>query len=113
MNTRAVELSMSNTTPGPWEIEWYVCREGEKELWRVPQYIGPIGVEHNHWAGYHLDVSEDDARLIAAAPDMFASGKPLADLVEHFSGADSETIAVTAGELRSLAAAIAKAEGRT
>lgn len=52
-----------------------------------------------------------NARLIAAAPDMYASAQPIAACVEGFSGPDSEYISVTAGELRALAAALAKATG--
>lgn len=57
-------------TPGPWKIDWYVCREGNKELWRVPRSIGPAYVDHNHWAGNYITVDDADARLIAAAPDL-------------------------------------------
>lgn len=57
-------------THGPWEIEWYVCKTGDEEHWRVPKSIGPVSVDHNHWAGYYLEVSEEDARLISAAPDL-------------------------------------------
>lgn len=68
----------------PWHIDWYVCtadtddvkyakskgrtiKVGD-ELWRVPRSIGPISTNHCHWAGQHLDVSEDEAYLAAAAP---------------------------------------------
>lgn len=61
---------MSKHTPGPWEINWYICKEGGKELWRAPAEIGPISPEHNHWGGWLLSVDEADARLIAAAPDL-------------------------------------------
>lgn len=74
-------------TPEPWEIDWFICRmdrndvayaikEGKSnakvgdELWRVPRSIGPIGIEHNHWAGWYLTVKPDDAYLIAAAPKL-------------------------------------------
>jgi hypothetical protein len=70
---------MSAHTSGPWTIDWYICREGNKELWRVPKSIGPIGIDHNHWAGHHLTVDRDDARLIAAAPTLLAALKLIAD----------------------------------
>ena len=58
-------------TPGPWNIDWYVCTEKGEELWRTPRAIGPIAPDHNHWAGWNLGVEEPDARLIAAAPEMY------------------------------------------
>lgn len=61
------------TAPGPWPIDWYICREGKKELWRVPRAIGPLSVDHNHWAGNYLDVGAADAALVAAAPDLLAA----------------------------------------
>ena len=63
----------SKHTPGPWTINWYICREGKKELWRVPHSIGPVSTDHNHWAGNHLDVEAADAALISAAPDLLAA----------------------------------------
>jgi hypothetical protein len=69
-----------------WNIDWYICRADRDdvaankasakplkvgdEFWRVPRSIGPISVEHNHWAGYHLDISVEDALKIAAVPEM-------------------------------------------
>ena len=71
-------------------ITWYTCRANKSDveydkslppdkrenikvgdvLWRVPHSIGPINIDHSHWAGWHLDCEESDAILIAAAPDM-------------------------------------------
>ena len=62
---------MSKFTPGPWEIDWYICTVAGKEIWRTPRAIGPIAPDHNHWAGWNLGVEEPDARLIAAAPEMY------------------------------------------
>ena len=64
-------------TPGPWKIDWYICRDAGKELWRVPRSIGPACVDHNHWARNHIAVDEADARLIAAAPDLLEALKSL------------------------------------
>ena len=66
-------MSAAKHTPGPWPIGWYICREGKKELWRVPLFIGPLSTDHNHWAGTYLEVSEADAALISAAPDLLAA----------------------------------------
>lgn len=72
-------------TRGPWKIDWYECRADSEDvkagtakkvgdmLWRVPRSIGPISVGENHWAKLHLDVSEEDARLIAAAPELLSA----------------------------------------
>jgi hypothetical protein len=72
---------MSKHTPGPWEIDWYICREGNKELWRVPRSIGPAYVDHNHWAGNYITVDEANARLIAAAPDLLDALKEAATVL--------------------------------
>lgn len=74
-----------------WDINWYVCRadaadveyaRGKQEpnlelqvggeLWRVPHGIGPLTVEHSHWAGDYIDCTEKQARVAAAAPAMLA-----------------------------------------
>lgn len=81
-------------TPGPWEIRWYECtadsndvayakKEGEQlkvgdVLWRVPYCIGPVAIDHNHWAGDHLDVGEEDAHLVATAPLLYEALERLA-----------------------------------
>lgn len=86
-------------TPGPWEIDWYICREGNEELWRVPRSIGPAHVDHNHWAGKHIAVDEANARLIAAAPDLLFQLQAAANYIDTLGGVST-----------SYRAAIAKAE---
>lgn len=76
--------------PEPWEIGWFECLANRDDvefdkkqpkgkqrgvgigdpLWRVPLVVGPVGVDHNHWAGNHLTCEEADAYKIAAAPVM-------------------------------------------
>lgn len=78
------------------EVEWFICRadagdvkfwttEAKKservpdmkvgdELWRVALSIGPVSVDHNHWAGDHLTGTpaqmERIAHLISNDPDF-------------------------------------------
>ena len=93
-------------TPGPWYVNGD-CIEAD----------GPEGPRDVTVAVVHLNESIDaDARLIAAAPDLLLVCKCMAgDLQalldgDDFSGmSDAEMFGVM---LRSLNAAIAKAEGR-
>lgn len=61
------------TTPGPWEIRYgrggsgRYDSEGDE---RAVTSIGPLIPDHNHWDGTTLGVSYEDARLIAAAPEL-------------------------------------------
>ena len=100
---------MSKHTPGPWEIDWYICREGNKELWRVPRSIGPACTDHNHWAGNYITVDKADARLIAAAPENFECNQELAAIVRELCGAYG--IPLPESTLARSDAAIAKATG--
>jgi hypothetical protein len=130
------ETSMSEIkhTPGPWEIDWYICtadasdvKHAEKngkemaigdELWRVPVSIGPMTADHNHWAGWHLNADEDDARLIAAAPDLLDALTGIGVLPEGYCFCRPNQRDATrpdhdhTGECRAARAAIAKAEGK-
>ena len=92
---------MSKHTPGPWQIDWYICREKGKELWRVPRSIGPACADHDHWAGNHITVDAADAHLIAAAPDLLEA---LQDMVSDHASLSDATLACAR-------AAIAKATG--
>ena len=94
-------MSETPWTPGPWEINWFNCTanasdvayartKGDTQLqvghtfWCVARSIGPITIDSNHWSGDHLDVSEADARLIAAAPEMAEALECLAAMAAHF-----------------------------
>ena len=102
---------MSKHTPGPWTIDWYKCRANHEDvktktakqvgeiLWQVPTRIGPVSPDENHWARLHLDVSDDDARLIAAAPELLEACKVALSIIGF--GAEHDQIS----------AAIAKATG--
>ena len=92
---------MSKHTPGPWQIDWYICREKGKELWRVPRSIGPACADHDHWAGNHITVDAADAHLIAAAPELLEA---LQDMVSDHASLSDATLAFAR-------AAITKATG--
>ena len=60
------------------------------------------------------DLKEHNRRrllLEAAAPELLETAAPIAACVFAYEGDDSDLISVTAGELRALAAAVAKAKG--
>lgn len=76
-------------TGGEWVIDWFRCTADKADvdfakkdgqalkigdiLWSVPRSIGPISIDHNHWAGDHLDITEPDARRIARLPALEAA----------------------------------------
>jgi hypothetical protein len=95
---------MSKHTQGPWKIDWYICREDGKELWRVPRSIGPASTDHCHWAGRYITVDEADANLIAAAPDLLEALKSTRAFVN--------SVAPHGGLFERINAAIARAEGK-
>lgn len=64
-----METKIIGHTPGPWKINWGRNGFGKPGEANVTK-IGPIGTDHDHWDGYYLTVSDDDARLIAAAPEL-------------------------------------------
>lgn len=73
----AIKAGLPEAADGPYEIDWYVCRadhddaKADKklkigdELWRVPHSLGPVGIGHDHWSGWHLDVDQPTAEHIA------------------------------------------------
>lgn len=87
--------ALKGVTEGPWQVSWYVCHanmedvkyqktrplsRGEKrrnlkvgdELWKQATSIGPLFTDHDHWSGYHLSCSNEDALFIAASRDLVA-----------------------------------------
>ena len=92
---------MSNHTPGPWSI----CNDGfvyDKNGERVcsPHSTLPGGERYKQ----HRKSWQQNARLIAAAPDLLAALKGAVACEEHYDG----QIAAWVAEAH---AAIAKAEG--
>lgn len=72
-------------TPGPWYTEWYQYMGGGEEL-MVNAVIDPI---HGHsttvciMSDYEEDQTEDNARLIAAAPELLDA---LRELMKGLAG---------------------------
>jgi hypothetical protein len=93
--------TLGSPTPGPWRI-------------------GDQSTTVNGWATYAIEeadlgeelayvLSIEDARLIAAAPDLLDLARSVVELVEgvgHFAFEDTDFV------INELRAAIAKAEGR-
>jgi len=89
-------------TPGPWRF----AKDGDEPYWNVdmPLQDGSSGYG---FANAMVYTTEEDARLIAAAPDLLKAAKSLVELIEvDYIGFDSIE------EWRMAVAAIAKAEGR-
>ena len=84
-------------TPGPWEATFDSCASCGGE-WIID---GPPGGSHGQFSG------EADARLIAAAPDLFAACRGI--VARSLRNGEAH---LDVPELRAVAAAIAKAEGR-
>jgi len=114
-------MTEAKHTPGPWDQ----VPEGDNWIWlfhepsqtRVARVVLYSGKE---------DENRDNARLIAAAPDMLEALKPftrLLDVVEHMGGPTiTETVCefeshvagigrLTMSDLRAARSAIAKATG--
>lgn len=92
-----VEPSVMQHTRGPWRVvvDEHPHRLGGKHVerriftqWEHPQLKGPLGVvnmgvgigNHDQAARHMVSMSEADARLIAAAPDMLNA---LRSLLRH------------------------------
>jgi len=120
---------MTMHTPGPWQE----CQKGKctcGQVWSIPGDFPvctvripktPVAVAHENMADtpdmIYQSITPEmcyaNARLIAAAPDMYEAALPIVALVQDFSGPDDAMISVTAGEIRRLAAALSKAVSRS
>jgi hypothetical protein len=91
---------MSKHTPGPWLIE-------RTASGRFIRSIGPLSAEEYAGASW-LEVSESDAHLIAAAPDLLAALKLAATMKEP---EDKIERMIWNGHQQIIREVIAKAEG--
>jgi hypothetical protein len=95
-------MSESKHTPGPW----FFGHVGTAALWIGPHYNKTPVAHVDHDMEYARDNSRANARLIAAAPDMYEALSDLIRLIENVAPDYSGCIAVANAR-----AAIAKAEG--
>jgi hypothetical protein len=98
---------MSKHTPGPWHIdgskqEGLTVRAGQSAVAVIP--------------GYGVGQRMEDARLIAAAPDILQALKDATDAIEHWGAYASDYFQQKwdlHNDINAARAAIAKAEGQT
>ena len=107
---------MNTHTPGPWKIAHRMGRPIVVNS--TPTHGGPLEIceAYTHPMAHEtikdaLDVSEANARLIAAAPDLLAVLKSLVFETSHFLHGDGKNGASVANELRNAISALSKAEG--
>ena len=94
-------------TPGPWEFD------GMEYIFKTPIGDGKMVAQIRGWGwlqkkGEDAGIAEQEAnaRLIAAAPDMYEALKELEESVEYWSDYD-----VPVGIVDKINAALAKADG--
>lgn len=88
-------------TPGPWHVEHHIHVKAENG-WRVATVNVPSGS-----VGSWGIAPQDNARLIAAAPELKAAGEALlAEAERHIFGDECKA------EREAMRAAIAKATGK-
>lgn len=101
-------------TPGPWEArknewcEWNVhvpARESRGLLYIIARDVGGDS------SGSMYGTPEDNARLIAAAPELLDAAAAIDDNAEECEGPDGAAYMIDADLLHALRDAIAKATG--
>lgn len=101
-------------TPGPW-----VWRNKSGTLHRVgtaPYAYGDLVLapDYEHDSGVDTRVSDADAALIAAAPDLLAALKTAKETIRAWHGPNAwEIYDRVSPEMRAINDAIAKSEGRS
>jgi hypothetical protein len=98
---------MSGHTPGPWKF----AQDGDEPYWNVdmPMQDGSPGYG---FANAMVYTTEEDARLIAAAPELLSELKLCCAILESIEfDDDADSVAVQDRVLLNALAVIAKAEG--
>ena len=116
--TKAEPQAKAAHTPGNWVAS---CGQDFAVVLAPDSRIQPVAVCHNIYGSVEETIDEDkaNARLIAAAPDLLAALRELADSTEAYTDAQDEGGHPEAHvdrmilARRSARAAIARAEGRT
>ena len=94
----------SKHTPGPW-----VYRKQMTGIMGVGRDLYGIGYERDNAVWFVAEhANEEDARLISAAPDLLYAAK---DALDSFEYGDDQEAYRKAQAIKTLRAAIAKAEG--
>jgi hypothetical protein len=68
LNRTIDERAMTQHTPGPWTVERLAGKKGEKYVWMGGEYMGGHAIATVH--DRIPERAEDNARLIAAAPEL-------------------------------------------
>jgi hypothetical protein len=94
-------MSAPKFTPGPWKFS--IGGTGDFPTWGV--HIGPTLLHLR--PGFPMEVMDANARLIAAAPELYAALEGALDCLSSFPGVGSEQARASAE------AALAKARGES
>jgi hypothetical protein len=94
-------------TPGPWTLNASPGdAEGDFELYAKPIY-GPLSSPFLNAPVLAVVVCNDDARLIAAAPELLAACEAALRYIDKWSG----EVHLTEATFKSMCAAVKKAKG--
>ena len=100
------EASTNGHTPGPWVVTAAGPPRVISPRGRIVADCGKLIAEDPRQA-------EANARLIAAAPELLAAAKRIIAYAGMEAGAEGRFWEIAAADVRALAAAVAKAEGRS
>lgn len=104
---------MGKHTPGPWKVEW--DPDGGSALEPAVMHDGYYVATCHEMSGDAKGSVEalENARLIAAAPDLLGALRSALLVLNGLTSEHQRSLPVIRDELERMAAAIAKAEGRS